>query len=98
MNRLKIATQLILGFGALALLIAILGGTTIYKVSDVNAGFQDVTQHDLPKVIALYEIQGNINVIARALRNIALLSEPTAVKSETARVHESRKNIGSQSK
>ena len=95
MNRLKIATQLILGFGTLALLIAILGGTTIYRVSGVNAGFQDVTQNDLPKAIALYEIEGNLNVIARALRNMVLVTDPGAIKSEAARVVDARKNIGS---
>jgi methyl-accepting chemotaxis protein len=91
---MKISTRLILGFGMMAMLIALMGLITVTKTSDVDEHFHQVSQDLTPKVISLYEIQKNLNIAARATRNLLLLSDPAAMQKELAYISEARKNVG----
>jgi hypothetical protein len=46
-----------------------------------------------PKTVWANEIVDNVNVIARALRNVLLLKNPDAASKELDRVIEARRNI-----
>jgi methyl-accepting chemotaxis protein len=91
---MKISTRLILGFGMMAMLIALMGLITVTKISTVDEDFHAVSEDMTPKVISLYEIQGNLSIVARATRNMLLLSDPAAVQKELARISDARKDIG----
>ncbi|MBK8385447.1 MAG: hypothetical protein IPL11_07185 [Candidatus Accumulibacter sp.] len=46
-----------------------------------------------PKTVWAKEIVDNVNVIARALRNVLLLKNPEAASKELDRVIEARRNV-----
>ena len=93
-NDMKISTRLILGFGILAILITLMGGISAVKNQAINESLHQLTKDRVPKLIALYEIEGAVNLVARAARNMLLTSDPGEIKKEAARVETARKDIG----
>jgi methyl-accepting chemotaxis protein len=91
---MKISTRLILGFGMMAMLIALMGFITVSKITGVDERFSQVNNDLTPKVVSLYEIQKNLNVVARATRNMILVSGPDEIQKETGRISVARKDIG----
>ena len=91
---IKISTRLILGFGLLALLIALMGGIALVKTNVVNDDVVKLVDDRIPKVITLYEIKGELNNIARATRNMVIRVDPAEIKREIAGIEEARKQIG----
>ena len=91
---MKISTRLTLGFGVLALLIAVMGAYAALKINALDALFDSVTHDRVPKVISLYEIKGDLDVIGGAMRNTLLASDPAGVSHEVRRIEEARAHIG----
>ena len=89
----RISTRLMLGFGLLALLIALTGGIAVVKVDAMSDSFETVVNDRVPRVIALFEVKGEINLIARATRNMVLVRDTADVKKEAARIDVARKKI-----
>ena len=90
---LKISTRLILGFGMLTLLMALMGGIALVKTNVVDGDVVKLVDDEIPKVIALYEIKGELNNIARATRNMVIRVDPAEIKREIAGLEEARKQI-----
>ena len=93
-NDMKISTRLILGFGMLALLIALMGGIALVKTNVVDGDVGELVDDEIPKVITLYEIKGDLNNVARATRNMVIRVDPAEIKREIAGIEEARKQIG----
>ena len=93
-NDMKISTRLILGFGMLALLIALMGGIALVKTNVVDGDVVKLVDDRIPKVITLYEIKGELNNVARATRNMVIRVDPAEIKREIAGIEEARKQIG----
>ena len=91
---LKISARLILGFGMLTLLIALMGGIALVKTNVVDGDVVKLVDDRIPKVITLYEIKGELNNIARATRNMVIRVDPAEIKREIAGIEEARKQIG----
>ena len=91
---LKISTRLILGFGMLALLIALMGGIALVKTNVVDGDVVKLVNDRIPKVITLFEIKGELNNVARATRNMVIRVDPAEIKREIAGIEEARKQIG----
>ncbi len=94
-KNLKISTQLMLGFGALALLIFLSSLLSIYQVTKVHEAFTLVTKDRVPKVVLLYEVKEHISSVTEALRNTALVTDPAALEKELANMRAERKEISS---
>ena len=90
---LKISTRLILGFGAMALLIVLMGTLSLLKINEVKADFNDVVNVDYPKVAGFQDIKDELNVVARALRNLVIVTNADEVKKESERIVNSRKKV-----
>ena len=90
---LKISHRLAFGFGILGLVIAVMGLFSIVKVQQVQDTVKLVSHDRVPKMVMLYEVQNNINVIARAIRNIVILTDTAQIKSERERLVGARKAI-----
>jgi methyl-accepting chemotaxis protein len=90
---LNISTRLILGFGALTLLIVLMGTISLFKISAVNAAFNKVVNETYPKVVLLHGVKDDVNVIARGLRNIVIFSQAEVVKAENDRIIKMRSSI-----
>ena len=93
LNDMKISTRLTFGFGAMALLIALLGAIALFEVNRISLSFDAVAKDRLPKAVASYEVEGDINLIARAMRNMVILSEAAEVEKEAARIALASKDI-----
>ena len=90
MNDMKISTRLILGFGLLALLIVLMGAMSIFKIGSVDEEFQKVINDRYPKVVAITAIKDNLNVAARSMRNVVIISDAATVKKEIERIGAAR--------
>lgn len=93
---MKISTRLILGFGMLGLLTALLGGISQYKVGVINALFGEVTEQRIPRTASVNAIKEDVNAIAIALRNIIIVTDSGVIKKESDGIAAARKRIGSQ--
>ena len=96
LDDMKISTRLILGFGILGLLTALLGGVSQFKVGAINALFNQVVGERIPRMASVNDIKGDVNAIAIALRNIIITSDSAVVQKEGARIDEARKHIAGQ--
>ena len=94
LNDMKISTRLILGFGALGLLIALMGALSLLKVSVMSQMFTQVINERIPKIVSINDIKGDVNVIARATRNMVIMSDPVEIKKEVGRIEAARTRIG----
>jgi len=90
---MKISTRLIMGFGLLALLIALMGATAHINAGSIDDSIDRLVDDRFPKLVVLFEIKGEINQIARAARNMVILSDPVGVQKEIAAVETARRQI-----
>ena len=91
---MKITTRLMLGFGLLTLLIAVVSGMAIVKMNAVQTEFDLVLKDRLPKVAQLNEVKGDINQIARSMRNMLIMTSAADLQKERETVDEARQHIG----
>ena len=92
LNNMKIGPRLAFGFGTILLLMIIVGVFSLYQIRQFNAAL-DLMLHDrFPKTVQANEIIGDINVIARALRNMVIDTSKDTTEAELKRVVEARKN------
>jgi methyl-accepting chemotaxis protein len=93
MNKLKVSTQLSLGFGTLLLLILAMGAVSLVKVNSIHQSFQLVVDDRVPKVAEVNGIKSDINVIALSMRNMVILADPAETKKELAQLEAARQAI-----
>jgi methyl-accepting chemotaxis protein len=95
-NDMKISTRLILGFGMLSLLTALLGGISQFKVGVINGLFGEVIQQRIPRMASVNAIKTDVNAIAISLRNIIIVSDSNVIKKESDGIAAARKRIDSE--
>ncbi len=94
MDKLKVSTRLSLGFGILILLMLIMGATSLFKVSAVHQALKAVVDDRVPKVAEINDIKGDVNQIARSMRNMVIFSDAAEIKKELAKVEAAREANG----
>ncbi|MDO8989313.1 MAG: MCP four helix bundle domain-containing protein, partial [Sideroxyarcus sp.] len=92
-KNLKIGMRLGFGFALVLVLLAIISSVSYLRVGQINAEIDDLVNDKFPKTVFANNIIDNINVIARALRNSALVNNPDEVQKELKRVEEARLQI-----
>ena len=90
---IKISTRLALGFGALALLIAVLGGLTLWKTSLMSGSVDFIMKSRFPVFVDANNIQDEANLQARMIRNMVLMTKPEDIKKEREGVVESGNRV-----
>jgi methyl-accepting chemotaxis protein len=93
MNKLKIGIRLGLGFGAVLLMLALVIGLGISRLSELYEGTDQIVNQHYPKVLLAQRVQDDFDHTARALRNIMLSSDPGLIARELASIAEARKDI-----
>jgi methyl-accepting chemotaxis protein len=93
MNNLKIGTRLGLAFGFVLVLMVVIVLIAVTRLSMLNTGTDHVIHDTYPKVVVAYEIEGQINEMARATRNMMLLTDEAGIKSEVDKVAVSRSSV-----
>ena len=94
LTNMKIGTRLILAFGLLLLLLVINGGLSFTVINQLGEEVTILAEDRIPKVELANEIMGDLNVIARALRNIIIDTSKETQQTELLRVDKAREAIG----
>jgi methyl-accepting chemotaxis protein len=89
----KLGTQLYSGFGIVLALMLIIGGVGWYALKTVNHDLQLIVNEYNVKTAMANELIDNLNLIARAVRNVILLDNPDDMQQEKLRIEEARKNF-----
>ncbi|MES1163649.1 MAG: MCP four helix bundle domain-containing protein, partial [Rhizobacter sp.] len=79
---LKISTRLILGFSALAALMALLGAAAMYHLHSIDKQFDSVMEDRYPTLQIAGEIKGVNNEVSQAIRNLFVVSDPDDIKAQ----------------
>jgi methyl-accepting chemotaxis protein len=85
-NNMKVATRLTAGFGAVLLLLVIVSLFGVAGTKKLDSMVTSITEDKYPKVVTLYDIAEQVNVVARALRNINLAKDAETAKKEMERI------------
>ncbi len=93
LNNFKIGTRLGFGFATTLLFLIAIAVIGVVRLQAVNEELALMLQDRFPKTVMLNTINDNINVVARALRNILLERSEDEQKKELARIKEARKNV-----
>ncbi len=93
---MKISTRLTAGFGILVLLIAFMGGTSIIKIHMVEGALHTVLSDYYRKIAELNEIKGNLNQVARSLRNMVIMTAAADIEKEREQTAATQKTIADQ--
>jgi len=95
-NDMKISTRLMLAFGLLGLLIALVGGVGLWTMSAVNAQATTALRDRYPKVQRFHAIKADNELIARALRNALLMTDAGEIAQQLATVAQASKRVDDQ--
>ncbi len=79
LNRMKVSTRLLLGFGIVMLLLAILSIFAILNLEKLSFDMQEMSHERYPKVVAANQIAFRAMDNARIIRNIILLTDEKAM-------------------
>ena len=87
-SKMKVAVRLGLGFGLLLVLIVLLIGVSVSRMAQIQERFDDVVDNRLAKEKLTNTMVDDVRDIAIAIRNIALLADPTEIQHELGRIEE----------
>jgi methyl-accepting chemotaxis protein len=93
LKNMKIGSKLSLGFGIVGIMLVVVSVLSLVGLSGLNSGVQTLAKDRFPKTVVANGIINNINVVARALRNVLLVKDKESMEKETARIAEARKAI-----
>ncbi|MBL8307338.1 MAG: MCP four helix bundle domain-containing protein [Rubrivivax sp.] len=90
LGNIRIGARLGMAFALSIAALVIVAVLSRLALADLQADLKLMTHDRLPKIEALGEIKDNLNITARAVRNLALVEEPTARAAETKRIDDVR--------
>lgn len=93
-KNLTIKTRLIAGFGIVIVLCIIISAISITALTSINEDLELIVEDRYPKTVKANDISDNVNIIARALRNMILLSSRDEIDREMKRLEDARKIVG----
>ncbi|HIJ89505.1 MAG: methyl-accepting chemotaxis protein [Desulfobulbaceae bacterium] len=92
-KNMKIGMKLGLGFGVVLTLMLIVGGISFGKLQELGNDSEKLAEDMWPKAQMAYAIQGDLNLVARAVRNILLNTDEAIQQKELTRISEADKDI-----
>lgn len=87
---MRISTRLSAGFGLLNLLFIICAGTAIQALNSARNSMDEVVNVRLKKYQTVLDMRGGVRDMAIAMRNLALMTDPVAMKPEWERLQKQR--------
>ncbi len=94
LKNFKIGSRLGLAFGLIMLLMMIVGGYSLNKIGSLHTKIDLIVKDNIVNTADANEIIGNLNIIARSLRNIYIDDKKELWDAENKRITDSRKIIG----
>jgi len=95
LNNLKIGTRLSLGFGILLALMLAVGGYGIKEIKSLQGDINLLVEDRMVKVEQVNVLIDQINIVARAIRNLIIDDNKDHQANELGRIAEARKTAGS---
>ncbi|OGS36618.1 MAG: hypothetical protein A2293_09665, partial [Elusimicrobia bacterium RIFOXYB2_FULL_49_7] len=92
-SNMKLGIRLGIGFGSIVVLILIMAFFSVFQIISINQSIGIVVNDRLPKVLQSNDIIDQLNIVARAIRNMALINNPLEIEKEDARIENSVKAI-----
>ncbi|MEK9951103.1 MAG: MCP four helix bundle domain-containing protein [Curvibacter sp.] len=86
LNRYKISTRLALGFGAMALLVLLLGLLALRQLQAVQDRFAGLQQQSYPRVVTVYRVKALVLDSASTLRNLFVIVSEPEIRRQLQRV------------
>lgn len=90
---LKVGTRLVLGFGLVLIMLALVAMIGISRLSGVNEITNRITTRDWIKAVLANDVIGLANDNARASYELFLLTEKPAIATTLERIDRNKKNI-----
>jgi methyl-accepting chemotaxis protein len=90
LKNMKIGMRLLLGFGVVLVLMVLSAVYSTVSLKGIHTQIDLVANDRIPKMNLANDVQDQVNVIARAIRNELLVADPASVEKEDARVLEAR--------
>ena len=94
LNNLKIGTRLSCSFGILLVLLMLVGGYTIKEIRNLNGNISLLVNDRMVKVEQANKLINQINIVARAVRNLIIDDDKNRDAEEVQRIAEARKIAG----
>ncbi len=98
LKNMKIGTRLTLAFGLVLVLLLVNGLIAVHNISNLSDKVKTLANDRMPKAESANDIIDNVNIIARALRNIIIDTSKETQEAEIKRITEAREQIGKQIK
>src|SRR5574343_1193885 len=92
-KNLKIGIRLGLGFGLVLVLLTVISVMSYTRLGTLNESVNDMVNDKFPKTVLANDVIDQINVVARAIRNAALVKRPEDLARELDRIAEDSKKI-----
>src|SRR5690554_4721514 len=86
LNNMKIGTRLAVGFATLLILLALISILSLANMSVMNSNTEEVTLRYYPQSVQANKLMDNVNIVARAIRNMVLLSDMDDMKAQQERI------------
>jgi methyl-accepting chemotaxis protein len=93
-RNLKVSVRLGLGFGVVSLLLAVVVLLGIRSLAGIAGNLDNVVGDKYPKVVASYELIGDVHQIAISMRNIVITENAETTRRELAQIDTARKALG----
>lgn len=90
---MKIGARLGMAFSVVALLMLFVGIYALFKMTVLENQIDSLVNDKYPKTVLLNDIKGQVNIVARAIRNIQIIGSGEEVAKEKKRILESRSVI-----
>ena len=90
-KNMKIGMRLGLGFGLVVLLMVVIALVGLRNLGSDAGVAQDHVEERYPTTVEVTAIERNLNVIARSIRNLLLVSDPAELEKERDRIFDARK-------
>ncbi len=91
-NNLKIGVRLAVGFGLVLILTATLAVIGITRMSAIKKDFNTVVKANNVKMACANELRGDLNIVARAVRNVIIQTDVAFQQKQKDRIAEARKD------
>ncbi|PTT22043.1 methyl-accepting chemotaxis protein [Acidovorax sp. HMWF029] len=91
MNRLKVSTRLILAFGLLTLIGIVIAAIGALNMRSMAKDLKEVSEDRMVKVAQFSDVNDNLNVIGRLVRNVVISDDPAFRTREKQKIAELRK-------
>ena len=86
---LNISTRLLLGFGLLVALMALMVGLGVYSVTSIGARVDTIVHGHYKDTMNTVDIRETVNEVARAVYNLATTADMDARRRDVARLEDS---------